>query len=395
MQPPGGISFQLIELGIVVLGLALIARLASRLHISPIPLYLAAGLAFGNGGLVPLRFTEDFIHLGAEIGVILLLFALGLDHSVGALAAGLRSGVPAAIADVILNFPPGFAAGLILGWTPLEAVLLGGITYISSSGVIAMLLSNLERITGPESSLVVSILVLEDLVMALFLPLAAVLLVGRGFSAAVYSVAVALAAVLGILFLSLRHGRILSRLVTHQSDEVILFTALGLVLLVAGVAQSLHVSAAVGAFLAGLALSGPIAERAQRSLSSLRDLFGAVFFLFFGLQVDPSTLPPVLMAAFLLAVITAATKLLLGWWATHRAGMKEGAAWRVGSALVARGEFSIVIAGLAVGAGLQPQLGVLSTAYVLLLATLGPILARLVDARTGAARVGQPSDEPG
>jgi len=372
-------SLLLIELGIVILGLGILARLASRLGLSAIPLYLLAGLAFGNGGLFPLQLSEGFVQIGAEIGVILLLFMLGLDHSGDELAASLRSGMPSGIADLVLNFPPGFVAGILLGWSPLAAFLLGGVTYISSSGVIAKVLADLGRLKSPETPSVISILVLEDLAMAVYLPLVAVLLVDQGLAIAALSVAVALATVSVILYVALRHGRLLSRIVAHQSDEVILFTAFGLVLLVAGIAQQLRVSAAVGAFLVGIALSGPIAERAHRLLASLRDLFAAIFFLFFGLQVDPSTLPPILLIAAALAIVTTLTKVVVGWWAGRRVGVDTLGGLRAGTALVARGEFSIVIAGMGVAAGVEPQLGVLSTAYVLLLATIGPILARIVE----------------
>ena len=373
-------SLLLIELGIVILGLGILARLASKLGLSAIPLYLLAGLAFGNGGLLPLQFSEDFVHLGAEIGVILLLFLLGLDHSGDELTASLRSGIPSGLMDLGLNFPPGYVAGLLLGWSPLAAFLLGGITYISSSGVIAQVLTDLGRLKNPETRIVISTLVLEDLAMALYLPLVAVLLADQGLAVAAFTIAGALTTVSVILLLALRHGKILSRVISHQSDQVILFTAFGLVLLVAGVAQQLHVSAAVGAFLIGIALSGPIAERAHRLLASLRDLFAAIFFLFFGLQVDPATLPPILATAGALALITTLTKVAFGWWAARSSGLSRQEGWKAGTALIARGEFSIVIAGMAVAAGVEPQLGVLSTAYVLLLATAGPVLTRYSEA---------------
>jgi K+:H+ antiporter subunit KhtU len=130
------ISLVFIELGVVIIGLALLTRLASRWGFSSIPLYLLAGLAFGNGGILPLQFSEEFIHIGAEIGVILLLFMLGLEYSGEELSANLKNGWPAGIVDFILNFPPGLIAGFLLGWPPLAAILLGGVTYISSSGII-------------------------------------------------------------------------------------------------------------------------------------------------------------------------------------------------------------------------------------------------------------------
>jgi len=373
------ISLVFIELGVAIIGLALLARLANRWGFSAIPLYLVAGLAFGNGGLLPLQFSENFVRVGAEIGIVLLLFMLGLEYTGEELVANLRSGLPAGVVDFVLNFPPGLIAGLLLGWSPLAAWLLGGVTYISSSGVIAKLLAELGRLSSPETPTIISILVLEDLAMAVYLPLVAVLIMGQGLAAAVVSTFVALATVGTVLFVAVRYGTVLSRLVAHQSDEVLLFTTFGLVLLLAGIAQRLHVTTAVGAFLVGIALSGPIAERAHKLLGPLRDLFAAIFFLFFGLQVDPATLPPVLLAAVGLGVLTALTKLFAGWWATRRVGVDRLGGLRAGAALIARGEFSIVIAGLGVSAGLEAQLGALSTAYVLFLAILGPILTRIIE----------------
>ncbi len=375
-----------IELGAATVGLAILARLASRWGFSAIPLYLLAGLAFGNGGLMPLNVSQDFVHLGAEIGVVLLLFMLGLEYTGEELGASLRTGLPSGVVDFALNFSPGFAAGLLLGWGALAAVLLGGVTWISSSGVIAKVLSELGRLNNPETPAILSVLVLEDLAMAIFLPLVSVLLVGRSWREGAVSVAIALATVGAVLFVAVRFGKGISRAVAHQSDEIILLSTFGLVLLVAGLAQRLQVSAAVGAFLVGIAVSGPMVEQTHRMLAPLRDLFAATFFFFFGLEIDPATLPPVLLLAAGLAAVTALTKLATGWWAARRAGVDSPGRWRAGAALVARGEFSIVIAGLGVGAGLEPRLGSLSAAYVLLLAVLGPILARFM----GTGRQPQP-----
>src|SRR6478672_5519583 len=104
------VSLIFIELGAAVVGLALLARLASQWGFSAIPLYLLAGLAFGNGGLLPLNVSQEFVHVGAEIGVLLLLFLLGLEYSGEELGANLRSGLPAGAVDFLLNFLPGFAA---------------------------------------------------------------------------------------------------------------------------------------------------------------------------------------------------------------------------------------------------------------------------------------------
>ncbi|MFL5328281.1 MAG: cation:proton antiporter [Gemmataceae bacterium] len=374
------VSWVFIELGTVVVGLAILARFAHRFHFSAIPLYLLVGLAFGNGGLVPLRFSDEFIHVGSEIGVVLLLFMLGLEYSPEQLRSDLRASLPAGMLDLVLNFPPGLVAGFWLGWSPLAAILLGGATYISSSGVVAKVLSEASHISSGQMRTVLSLLVLEDLAMAVFLPLVTVLLVGHAVSAGVLAAGMAIFTGAVVLFIALRFGAPISRWIAHDSDEVVLFTTLGIVLVVAGLAQRLQVSAAVGAFLVGIAFSGPIVQRAHRLLGPLRDLFAAIFFLFFGLQINPATLPPVLWPAMALAIVGSLTKLATGRWAMRRSTDRT-AGWQAGAALIARGEFSIVLAGLGMSAGVQPDLGPLAAAFVLITAVVSPLLVALMNRR--------------
>jgi CPA2 family monovalent cation:H+ antiporter-2 len=373
---PHDVSYILVELGAAILGLAVLARVATRFGFSAIPLYLLAGLAFGNGGLAPLNFSQSFIHTGADIGVLLLLFMLGVEYTGEELRHNLRIGLPAGAMDFVLNFTPGVIAGFILGFSLLTSVLLGGITYISSSGVIARIIGELGWMNNPETSSVLSVLVLEDMAMAIYLPLVAVLLAGGSTRKVAIAVSIAIATVLVILRIALRWGKQISKLFAHESDEVILLSTFGAVLLVGGLAQRLGVSAAVGAFLVGIALSGPIAEQSRRVLAPLRDLFAATFFFFFGMEIDPASLPAVMLPAIVLALITAATKILTGYWAARRSGLDKKARLRAGMELVARGEFSIVIAGL--GAVAEPRLGPLAAAYVLILVVVGPLLVRFV-----------------
>jgi monovalent cation:H+ antiporter-2, CPA2 family len=373
MQETSEMSRVFVELGCAIVGLAVLARVANRLGFSAIPLYLIAGLAFGNGGLAPLNFSKDFVHRGADIGVLLLLFMLGLEYTASELKQSLRSGLLGGLVDFLLNFPPGLIAGLVLGWKPLPSVLFGGVTYISSSGIAAKVLTELKRLTNAETPVVLSVLVLEDLAMAVYLPLVAVLLSGGDPLRITISVGIAIFAASVVLFVALRYGQSLSRFASHQSDEIILLTILGTVLLVAGISEQLHVSAAIGAFLVGIAVSGPIAEQSHRLIAPLRDLFAATFFFFFGLEIDPSSLLPTIPVA--LALVTALTKMATGYVVAGKAGLDRRSRFRAGGALVARGEFSIVIAGL--GVGIEPRLGPLSASYVLLLAIAGPIIARL------------------
>ncbi|MFE1263635.1 cation:proton antiporter [Streptomyces albogriseolus] len=364
----------LIELGAIILALGLLGRLAGRVGFSPIPLYLLAGLAFGNGGILALQASEEFIAVGAEIGVILLLLMLGLEYSASELVTNLRTQYPSGAVDFVLNAVPGAVAALILGWGPVAAVALAGVTWISSSGVIAKVLGDLRRLGNRETPVVLGVLVIEDLAMAVYLPILITVLAGAGLAGGSVTLLIALGTVGAVLYLALRHGRLISRAVSSDNPEMLLLVVLGLTLLVAGLTQELQVSAAVGAFLVGIALSGEVAEGASNLLTPLRDLFAAVFFVFFGLSTDPADIPPVLVPALLLAFVTALTKIATGWYAARRAGIKGAGRWRAGGTLVARGEFSIVIAGLAVG--VEPRIGPLATAYVLILVVVGPLTAR-------------------
>ncbi|MFF0116587.1 cation:proton antiporter [Streptomyces prasinus] len=364
----------LIELGAIILALGLLGRLAGRVGFSPIPLYLLAGLAFGHGGILPLQASEEFVATGAEIGVILLLLMLGLEYSASSLVTTLKTQYPSGAVDFVLNAAPGAVAALLLGWGPVAAVALAGVTWISSSGVIAKVLGDLGRTGNRETPVVLCVLVMEDLAMAVYLPILTALLAGVSLAGGSVTLLISLGTVGAVLYIALRHGRIVSRAVSSDNPEMLLLAVLGLTLLVAGVAQHLQVSAAVGAFLVGIALSEEVAEGAHGLLSPLRDLFAAVFFVFFGLHTDPADIPPVLLPALALAVVTMLTKIATGWWAARRAGIAPKGRWRTGGTLVARGEFSIVIAGLAVGT--EPRIGPLATAYVLILVVLGPLTAR-------------------
>ncbi|MDH4144743.1 MAG: cation:proton antiporter [Acidimicrobiia bacterium] len=374
-----GVATLLIELGGILVALAALGRVAARFGIPSIPLYLVAGLAVGEGGVVELLTARAFIENGAQIGVILLLLLLGLEYTGEELTTALREQAPAGAVDLVLNATPGIALGLVLGWDYRAALLLGGVTYISSSGIIAKLLADLRRTGNRETPVVLAILVTEDLVMAFYLPLMAGLLIGGDALDIGVEVGLAVAAVLLTLIVAIRYGPRLSRVVFDRSDENLLLSLLGLALLVAGIAERLQASAAVGAFLVGIALSGPTERAARTVLAPLRDLFAALFFAFFGLQIDPVQLPAALPLAVGLAVVSAATKLATGWWSAKRAGIERPGRIRAGATLVARGEFSIVIAGIAVAEGIEAELGPLAAAYVLLLAVTGPLLARSAD----------------
>ena len=310
-----------LELGTVILVLALVGRLAGRIGITPIPLYLLSGIAVQtimHLGEAP----EHFIHTGGEIG----------------------------------------------------AVLLGGVTYLTSSGIASKILADLGRLGNRETPTILAVCVLEDVVMAVYLPVVAALLLGGTLVAVGVNLFIALTAFGLAFFLAMRYGHVLSRIMNVENNEALLLGVLGLVLVVAGVADLLKVSAAIGAFLVGIALSGEVADRARHQIEPLRDLFAAVFFVLFGLQLDLDKVPAVLIPALILAVITSLTKFWVGWHGAARAGVQTRGRYRAGTTLIPRGEFSILIAGL--GLTLVPTLGPLAAVYVLMTAIIGPVLAR-------------------
>lgn len=373
------VALAFIEIGALVLGLAVLSRVAGRLGITAIPLYLVAGLAVGEGGVVSIDVSEDFISLAAQIGVLLLLFTLGLEYSGDELRVGLRTGLVPGSVDAVVNFLPGFAAGLLLGWEPTAAVLLGGVCWISSSGVVSKVLSDLKQLGNRETPSILNLLVIEDLAMAVYLPIVAALVAGREAAATTVTVLGALFVVGLILVAAIRYGEHLSRFISPGSDESLLLTVFGLTLLIGGLAEQAEVSSAIGAFLVGLALSGRVRDRSEELVAPLRDLFAATFFLFFSFQIEPSTVVSALPPAVALVVVTTLTKFVSGHVAASRAGIGPAGRMRAGAALVARGEFSIVIAALGADLADGGDLGGLAAAYVLLTAIAGPLLAKYAD----------------
>lgn len=366
----------LVEIGGMLLVLAVAGRLAGRIGLSAIPLYLVAGLALGEGSALELEASRDFIAIGAQIGVILLLLMLGLEYSARELVTNLGANRTAGLLDLVLNATPGAVTALLLGWGVTAAFFLAAITYISSSGIVSKVVTELGRVGNRETPAVLSLLIIEDLAMAVFLPVGAGLLVASGVLRTLADIAVASLALLAAFAVTWRWGDRLSRVVFHTSGEMLLLTIIGLTLLIAGEAEQLHAPSAVAALLVGIALSGLAAERARIVLMPVRDLFAAVFFVFFGLEVDLSAVMPAVPVAVALGVVTAATKIVGGAWAARRAGVALPGQVRAGTALVARGEFSIILAGVALTGGVTSDLGSLTAAYVLLMATAGPVLTR-------------------
>jgi CPA2 family monovalent cation:H+ antiporter-2 len=380
----GDTALAFLELGAVAVGLAALAALAQRLGIPAIPLYLVAGLLLGEGGVVSLDVSANFISVTAQIGVLLLLFVLGLEYSAEQLVAGARTGASAGIIDAAANFAPGFVCGLVLGWGATAAVVLGGVTWISSSSVVAKVLEGFGWLDNRETPAVLNLLVIEDLAMAIFLPIVGALVSDKTFGETVTAILVALVFVAVILLLALHAGRPLNRILGRASNETLLLAVFGLTLLVGGLAEEVNVSAAIGAFLVGLALSGSLRDRVGPLITPLRDLFAALFFLFFSFQLSPTALARVAIPALLLSLVAGATKFASAWFACRPYAIEPAGRVRAGASLVARGEFSIVIASLGASLAHGDDLGAVSAAFVFITAAAAPLIARFVAGSTPA-----------
>lgn len=365
------------ELGGLLLVLGVVAFLAARLKFSVVPLYLLIGLAVGQGGLGLLELSQDFLDIGAQIGAILLLLLLGLEYSAPDLAQTFRERKSAGFFDMAVNFLPGAALAMVFGWGPLAAFALGGISYVSSSGITSELLRESGWRRSELSRRIVTILVFEDLALAPYLPFLSALVLGLSAWVGLVSVSVALV-VTGLIFLLSYNGKTKwSRVLNPDVPSGLLLTVFGSALLAAGLADLAGFSGAVAAFLVGLLLTGEVANTVRGRLGSLRDLFAAFFFLFFGLATNLSDLLAVLPQVMVFVLVGVAGKFAVGWWIAK--DMTDQMSWkRAGAFLTPRGEFSMLIAALAAPAITSVSLQAITLSYVTLTAIVGSLLVRLL-----------------
>jgi CPA2 family monovalent cation:H+ antiporter-2 len=365
------------ELGSVLIGLGIAALLATRIRLSVVPIFLLAGLFFGEGGIVALELSDDFLDLGAQWGAILLLLLLGLEYSAQELFDSVKARRSLGIIDVLLNFTPGFVIGLVLGWGVPGALALGGITYVSSSGIASQFIKD-SRLEGNESTKrAVSVLVIEDLVLAPYLPVLSAVLAALGIVSGLISVSIALI-ITGIALLVGARGIHIPHAPLIMGDSsTLLLTVFGSALAASGVATYFGFSGAVAAFLVGLLLTGDVAVVARVRLAPLRDIFAAIFFLFFGLSTDPANIPQVLIPAVLLTFLGVASKYLTAMWAVKDLSEPQ-AKWRAAALLIPRGEFSIVIAGLAAASTYAVEIQALTLTYVILTTLVSSLIIRQV-----------------
>jgi CPA2 family monovalent cation:H+ antiporter-2 len=376
-----------IQLGGVLLILSLLSRFASAFRQSAIPFYMTLGLFLGIGGVIPLTESQEFLEIGSEIGVVLLLLMIGLEYSPKELLVSVIGNRRIGLLDALLNAVPGAIAGWLMGWGAIGSLILAGVTWVSSSGVIVRMLADLGRMANRETPTVISVLVLEDLAMAFYLPVLSAVAIGATVMEGAVSVGIAIGLVVIIISGTYFYGRRFAKLFSADNAEALVVGVSGMAILVAGIATQVNVSAAVGAFLVGIGLSGRVAASAERTLTPVRDFFAAIFFVYFGIQTNPADIPGVFLPALALAVVTIATKVITGYVAARRAGIAIPGRWRTGLALTPRGEFSIIIASIAVGAGLNPAILPFAATYMMITIVAGPVLAGIPDTEWFKKRV--------
>jgi CPA2 family monovalent cation:H+ antiporter-2 len=365
-------------MGGAFLAAAFLARLGRRIGLPTIPLFMLAGVLLGphTPGAVLVNDAHELETLSA-LGLVLLLFYLGLEFHVDDLKRGGRRLLATGGVYLLLNVGAGLGFGFALGWGTREALVLAGILGISSSAIVTKILIDLGRIGRPETRLILGVIVVEDLFLALYL---AALQPALSGSQGVAETSLQAGKAFGFLLLlavAARYGtRLVGRLIASRDNELLVISFLGAAVFIAGVSEVLGVADAIGAFMAGLIFAGtPSGPRIRELVHPLRDAFAAIFFFAFGLAIDPADIAavagPVAAAAALTIAMNVASGLIAA--RLNRYGPRPAA--NIATSLLARGEFALVLAAMAASAGLDGRLSSFTVGYVLVLAVLGPVMA--------------------
>ncbi|MEU3185679.1 cation:proton antiporter [Streptomyces sp. NPDC006923] len=365
-------------MGGAFLAAAVLARLGSRIELPTIPLFILAGILLGphTPGFVLVSDPHDLEMLSA-LGLVLLLFYLGLEFHLDDLKAGGRKMALAGGTYLALNVGAGLGFGFALGWGTSEALVLAGVLGISSSAIVTKVLVDLGRIGNPETKPILGIIVVEDIFLALYLAALQPILSGAdSLSAALADGGKAFGFLL-LLALAARFGtRLVGRLMSTKDDELLVISFLGVAVFVAGVSEWFGVADAIGAFMVGLMLgSTSSGDRIRKLVHPLRDAFGAIFFFAFGVSINPGDLPTVLWPVLAAVAVTLLMNVVAGLAAARVFGFGAGPAANISTTLLARGEFALILATMAAGAALDQRLAPFIAGYVLVLAVLGPLAA--------------------
>lgn len=371
-------ELELIVLGAALLAAGLFARVGRRLGLPTIPFFIAAGITVGphTPGVVLLDEPEALETL-AIVGLVLLLFHLGLEFSVTELVEGGRQLLLAGGAYIGLNFGAGIALGLLLGWGTGEVLIIAGMIGTSSTAIVTKLMIELRRLGNDESGMILGIIVVEDVFLAFYLALLQPILTDQqGAAAIAVSAGTAFAFLLGLFVLARWGARLVRPLLDTDDSELSVILVVGFGIFVAGFAEVAGASDAIGALLAGMVVAGAgLTQRVGRLIVPLRDVFAAVFFFWFGLTIAPSDMGAIALPVALAVVVTITFNVIAGVVAARIYGYGRLAAANTAFMLVSRGEFELILASLAVAAGLDARVAPFAALYVLVLSILSPLLS--------------------
>lgn len=369
---------ELLDLGALVLIAGLVARVGRRVGLPVVPIYMLVGILLGPSTPGPVLFEHpEDLALLASLGLVLLLFHLGVEFPVEQVLGSGRRLFIAAACYIGLNVTAGLLVGLTLGWGTPEAFVIAGALGISSSAIATKLLIELHRLTNAETPVILGIIVIEDLFLAFYLALLQPILSDADSTGALVADAAVSFGFLALLFVLARFGaRAIGALIGSHEDELLAVLVVGLAVFVAGLSAEVGVSDAIGALMIGLVVSRTaVRDRVHRLVLPLRDVFAAVFFIAFGLSIDVGEVGTVAVPVAIAVMVTMLVNTISGIVAARLFGFNQRASANIGLTVLARGEFSLILATLALAAGLDGRLGPFVALYVLVLAVLSPLLA--------------------
>ncbi|MED0979650.1 cation:proton antiporter [Bacillus paramycoides] len=373
------------EVGTALVLVAFAAILAAKLKFSIIPFLIILGMLVGphapDLGLIDLRFIEsgEVISFLGRVGVIFLLFYLGLEFSIKKLIKSGKSIAFGGTVHISLNFILGLLYGYIMGFSLLETLIIAGIITISSSAIVAKVIVDLRRAGNRETELILGIIMFDDIFLAVYLSVVSGLVLGgaTSFVGALTSVLIAIGYMLLFFVIARKATPFLNKILDISSNEIFIIVIFAILFFVAGFSETIHVAEAIGALLLGLVFSETEhSDRIEQLVVPFRDFFGAIFFFSFGLSIDPFSLGGAVWLALGAVFITLIGNFTAGMIAGRKAGLSHKASANIGLTLVSRGEFSIIVANIGIAGGLMATIKPFSALYVLILASLGPLLTK-------------------
>ncbi|HWH25256.1 MAG TPA: cation:proton antiporter [Pseudolysinimonas sp.] len=368
----------LLELGILFVAAYVLGRLGKLIGLPAIPIYMAVGLlASPQTAFVPISVPAASVELVATFGLIFLLFSLGLEFDQEEFFGNAKALLLSGGTRIAINMAVGFGFGMWVGWGTREALVIAGMTAVSSSAIITKLLIELKRLANRETPVILGIAVVEDIFIAIYLAIVTVII---GDDTDVWAVVLKLlysfAFLVGMFALARWGGRIVSRLIATKDDELFTILFFGLAVAFGGIGEMIGVSDAIGAFLIGLVLGATrFRSRIEGLALPMRDVFGAFFFLNFGLALNVTAFGGVVVPVIVAVVMTLVVNTAGGQLIARLNGLTPAEGLNVSGMLQNRGEFALILATLAAAAGLDSRLTPFAGLYVLIMAIVGPLLA--------------------